>query len=545
MYMRTSVLVVVLVSLTLSWFVCSATIPDSLKHRIDSLKTLLNSPDVQERYAGEFGIAWELFDVDNPVAVHYARLAYRLALTMGDSNRIIHSGRIFGQLLRRVDELDSAVEVLGRVISYAERAENQAELAKMLNSLSVLYSYQGQVDKALIHSLNALKIRRDLNDSGAIAISLVNTGLAFYKMDNHAEALRYYDEALKFDIENKASLLTNMALARLAMGDSIGFIEHSREALVAAKPSTLDQTRMDWTFGYGFYYKEKHELDSAVKYYRACWLMAQRLHDKRMAIESRLGIAQCHQINQQYESALAVLDGLDKDLNNGRYLPLKLKYYDVISTAYEKTGSIKLALNYRNKHRVLNDSVVGLKMMNNAMMARLRFEEEQKVALLNKQSEIILLNEKVINRQRLLLLVTFLLGAVLLGFATMLYRFSQYQKGISADLDRKVFERTKDLHLSEMELVRRVGEQKILLELISTRMRSSVSTIRGLWNISMSRSFDRTAMEERFNNAVSDLLQVPRIVERATERRVIGDCSAEQFQPGNQLSLSLKVSTSL
>src|SRR5687768_9269765 len=98
----------------------SGTIPDSLKHRIDSLKTLLTSPNVEKRYAAEFGIAWELFDVDNLTAVEYAGLAYRSALLIGDSARVIHAGRIFGQLLRRVDELDSAVEVFSEVISYAE-----------------------------------------------------------------------------------------------------------------------------------------------------------------------------------------------------------------------------------------------------------------------------------------------------------------------------------------------------------------------------------------------------------------------------------------
>ena len=49
-----------------------ASIPDSLRHRLDSLKMFLNDPDIEVRQAAEFGIAWHLFDVENLIAVSYA-----------------------------------------------------------------------------------------------------------------------------------------------------------------------------------------------------------------------------------------------------------------------------------------------------------------------------------------------------------------------------------------------------------------------------------------------------------------------------------------
>jgi signal transduction histidine kinase len=323
------------------------------------------------------------------------------------------------------------------------------------------------------------------------------------------------------------------------MGDSAAFIRHSGEAMTAAKPTNIEQTRMECAYGYANYYSGQNQLHKAIEYFRDCLLISQRLQDTRMATESKLGIAKCFEISQQHDSALAVLKGLNNRLKEGQYLPLKLRYFDIVSNAYEKKGLIKLALMYRNRHRTLSDSVVGLAMMNNAMMARLKFDEEQTEIILNKQSEVIQLNARVIDRQQLLLIVSVILGVVLLGFAIALYRFSQYQKRISAELDRKVFERTRELQASGQELVKRLNEQRDLLDLISSRLRSTLATIRGLWSIVLTDSHDKGALDKCFNKAITDLLQVPEVVERTAQMKTKAEALTRQGQPDNQLLLSL------
>src|SRR5207244_273202 len=99
---------------------------------VDSLKTVISAADGRQKYQATFDVAYELFDVDNPEAVKYAEDAYRLSYSIGDSAEIAKSGRIFGQLLRRVDRLEESVEIFLKVLPIAERNQVVEEQKKIL-----------------------------------------------------------------------------------------------------------------------------------------------------------------------------------------------------------------------------------------------------------------------------------------------------------------------------------------------------------------------------------------------------------------------------
>jgi len=105
--MKVRVLTVVLLA-SFSGFAAKksfSAIPDSLKARIDSLQTVANVTQGLQKYEAEFKIAWDLFDIDNPIAVYHAGLAYEIAVAECDTIKIVRSGRLYGQLLRRTDKL--------------------------------------------------------------------------------------------------------------------------------------------------------------------------------------------------------------------------------------------------------------------------------------------------------------------------------------------------------------------------------------------------------------------------------------------------------
>ncbi|MBS1542013.1 MAG: hypothetical protein JST14_00125, partial [Bacteroidetes bacterium] len=55
------------------------------QRKIDSLKSMLTGTTDQKSYPLLWGLAYELYDVNNPEAVFYARRAHEVALQMGDS----------------------------------------------------------------------------------------------------------------------------------------------------------------------------------------------------------------------------------------------------------------------------------------------------------------------------------------------------------------------------------------------------------------------------------------------------------------------------
>src|SRR5688572_15899003 len=127
-------------------FICSmlagsgfSTVPDTLKQKIDSLIEVANSSQGLRKYKAEFQIAYDLFDIDNKVAAHHAAVAYEVALEEGDTAKTVRSGRLYGQLLRRISRLDDAIDIFLKLMPLSERMEDKTEQGKILNALAVAY----------------------------------------------------------------------------------------------------------------------------------------------------------------------------------------------------------------------------------------------------------------------------------------------------------------------------------------------------------------------------------------------------------------------
>ncbi len=71
--------------------------------KVDSLKQLLEQHTTTDKAEVLWGIAYELFDVDNAQALFYAERAYHDVWKRGDSLQIVKVGTTYRQLLRSPD----------------------------------------------------------------------------------------------------------------------------------------------------------------------------------------------------------------------------------------------------------------------------------------------------------------------------------------------------------------------------------------------------------------------------------------------------------
>jgi tetratricopeptide (TPR) repeat protein len=491
-----------------------STVPDSLKCRIDSLSELARSAEVNERYLGEFGIAWELYDIDNPVAARYAGKAYKSICEIADSARMLRTGRLFGQLLRRVDKLDSSSLILEGVLPVAVALKDSIEQAKIHNALSVVYTYQGRYDVTLINNLKALEIWRSLGDTAGAVRALENTGVTYYKMGNWSEAERYYQNALRFPrFYNSYPLLTNIALVKIMLGDTLAFREYNERALRETPLNVATTVCFNYSFSYGLHFMRLNKIDRANALFHEALNYAQQIDDFRLATETKFKIAECYARLGYHAASMKMLEGLENPLLSSSMDPLRLMYYHLLSEGFERRGQLKKALIYKRRYIALNDTVEGQMAMNKVLMARVKFDEERSNQALSQQAEVILLKEEVIARQELLIFMGTSLLMVLLVLGFVLIRFYRFQKQLSKDLDTRVLERTRELQLSERELISNLGQQHALMEMISGKVQASLATLRGIWMIRFSEhDYPR---ECEFEKAASELLQVSKIVGRS------------------------------
>jgi tetratricopeptide (TPR) repeat protein len=491
-----------------------STVPDSLKARIDSLVVLSHSFNVEERYAGEFGIAWELYDLDNPLAARYATKAYKSICEIADSARMLKAGRLLGQLLRRVDKPDSAVLMFKTVFPIAVALRDSIEQAKVINALSILYTYQGRYDLALVHNFKSIEIWKALDDTVGIALALENTGVTYYKMENWREAERYYLMALKFrNVYKSKYLFTNMALVKIYSGDTLGFRCLSEKALDQMAPDATPAVCVAYSYGYGLHYQSLRKYQQALVHFHEALSGARLINDFRFIADSRLRIAECYAQLGKYELSIKMIKGLEGPLVRSRVNPLRLDYYDLMANALERRGELKAAILYRRKFQALADTVNGQTIMNKVLMARVEIDEEQSRLALSQQASMISLNQQVINRQQIVIVLSISLLIVLLVLGLVLVRFYRFQKEISKDLDRRVLERTRELEYSEKLLTSNLGQQQELMEMISSKVLASIATIRGLCAIKQFESRDRVELE--LEKVATNLTQVPQIIHRS------------------------------
>jgi tetratricopeptide (TPR) repeat protein len=506
----------ILFTMVISWVPLEGwtTIPDSLKCRIDSLTALTHNPDVGARYSGEFGIAWELYDIDNPVAAHYAGKAYKSICEIGDSARMLRTGRLFGQLLRRVDKLDSALLILEHALPIAVALKDSIEQAKIHNAIAISYTFQGRYDMTLLNNLKALEIWRSLNDTLGIIVALDNTGVNYYKMGNWVEAERYYQAALDLQqFPTSFPVLTNLALVKIYLGDTLAFHALNERVLREMTPQVAASARVAYAFNTGLYFLLSKRYKLAIDHFHSALLGAELNDDFRKATESRFKIAECYARIGLHGEARKMIDGLEEQLVVNKMNDLRLDYYDLLSNALEKQGQFEKALVYKRKYIALKDTVDGQMAMNKVLMARVKYDEERSYQALSQQAEVISLKEQVITRQQLLIFVSTILLILLLVFGFVLIRFYRFQKQISKDLDSKVLERTRELELSESELTSHLGQQQALMEMISSRVQSSIATIRGLCAIKHFEAGDRLDLE--LEKVATNLMQVPQIIRRS------------------------------
>jgi len=90
---------------------------------------------------------------------------------------------------------------------------------------------------------------------------------------------------------------------------------------------------------------------------------------------------------------------------------------------------------------------------------------------------------------------------------------------MTSDLDRKVFERTRELQVSENALIRSLGEQRVMMDLVSRKVQASVASFRGLLHVNEVEPMDSSAVIERFEATATELLQVSMIVDRSNDIR--------------------------
>jgi signal transduction histidine kinase len=522
--------------------------------KVDSLQRLLSSKIGTDRCSILYSLAYELFDVDNIAALAYAEESFKFAYQLGDSLQIVKSGRITGQIQRRVDDLNGSIDLLTSILPIAKRNHFIEEEKKILNALAVTHTFRAEYDQALKYHFESLKIRESEGRKDEISIAFNNIGVVYYKLRNHRKALEYYLKCieLKKSINYTDDLdrnFINTGLCYNNLGDYSKARSYIRQGMEFCKNNCSDAILVEGEFGLGHsFFNEYRTLDehnsnvndldeslrNAEKHFSQSYSIAKTSANKRFQIENLIYLAQINTIRHKEEKSKVYLQEAESIAQANEYNQLLIEIYQEFSNVFTQTKNFEQASFYQNKYIRLKDSVYSEQLIENLAKVQTEFAERKNIATIAAK-------EQVIKQQRdlnfAIAIIALLAGLLIL----VLQRSNRTIKRVNAQLseakeviqeqnnlledknkylDKEVEAKTIDLERANQSLKQVNDELDNFIYKTSHDIRGPLASLKGMCNVALMDVTDPVALDylrkldntaERLNTILTRLLIINQI----------------------------------
>ncbi len=508
--------------------------------KIDSLREELRLRGDANRYKILWGLAYELFDVNKEEALDFARQAHAFALKTGrDSLQIVESGRLSGQLLRRMHKLDESIAMLEKIRPIAERNHLEAELARILNSLALGYTFRAEYDKALEYNFQSLVMREKKGTIRDIGIALSNIGLTYYKMGSYQLALEYNAQAQTACKEAGAKPeviqgLVNMGLCYIELGRSAEAQGSFEEALSLCSSDCRDETIMQAEFGLGNAYFQQENLVEANLHYRKSHALSISEGDSRYIIENLLKLAEIALIQRNLGIAREYLDLAEKMPEKNDYREILKAFYRREAEYYTAISDFKKASYYFQKVTEATDSIFSNEVIKNISRTQSQFAERENLAIIAAKDDVLALKEQSIKQQQSVTILLLVVVVLTTALVLVVYRNYRKIKIVNAELasakqiiedhnrflDHLVEQKTRELLDSNESLLKVNDELDNFIYKTSHDIRGPLASLKGMVNLAIMDVKDEKALgylgklditAEKLNMILTRLLIVNRI----------------------------------
>lgn len=454
--------------------------------KIDSLKFLLKEKSGLERCDVLYQLAYEYVDFDNQYGLKYATEAFKAAKENSDSLRIVKAGRIKSLVFRRLGKMDSALILSSEILPIAKRNNYLDELNQVLTGLANVYIFKAFYDKALICYFQALELRQMKGNKSEISITADNIGLVYYKMKDYDKALSYYKKSLQLKNEAKYKYDLDLLLINISLcyGYKNNFIEAKNfidQAFEVCGKNCSKYLQLQARFSLGIISLGSKDFLDAETQFLESYALAKMINNERLQFDNIVYLSQIYIRRNELVLAERYLSDAERLIASGTPYNLELiKVYNGLFKLYAKSGNFEKVARYQQKYIQLKDSIYSEELTRNLTKVEAEYLERENKAKIDAQSKILALDEKVIVRQRFLNLFIGIVAVLLIVLAFVLVRSNRRKRMVNQILEQKVKERTTELEINSSVLQRSLEERNVQLQKISTDIKNSLATIKGL-----------------------------------------------------------------
>ena len=399
------------------------------RHKIDSLRSVLESVDGQKRANVLNQLSWEYRNLNSDSCLYFANAANQHSHQISYTDGIIQSLNYLGIAYRNKSEYSKAFEYFMEALKSAENVENLEQIGYSNINIGNIYIYQTNYEGAINYFERALESAISLDDKNMMAYCFLNLGRTYARMEDFIKAEDYYLKTrnIRHELGDLQGLITSAVdLAQLFMleGDRDKALKYFFISLEDIK-KVNNQGALAFSLNHiSIIYRDKGEYDLATKY----------------AKESM---------------SVAIMHGLKND---------ERKAMENLSLINELQGNYKEALSYFKGHIDKRDSIFNEENTRTIESLKSQYEAEKLEAKNEFEKAIQASRQKFINT---VFVVSFALLAII---AIVLFRSAQLRKR----LNRKI-QSQKDQVERDKILIERQSKKLEELDFAKSRFFSNIS----------------------------------------------------------------------
>lgn len=458
-----------------------------LAQRVDSLKALLETSDIQKLCLVKFQIGYELVDTNPTEALHFAEESIKCFNQLKDTLQLVRGFQLKATAFRRINEIDSSNNTIKAILPLARKKNYRAELQDLLHGLALGLLYKAQFDEALKYNFEALEIRRSFGTQRQIGYTLSNIGLVYYKLADYRRALEYFIQALKqlrADPDGNKTIekiMTNIALSYAYLGDIKQAEEYIREIYGQCGQHCSTEDLEHMAFCKGIISLARGDTTMAKKDFYESYTLAIADGQERLQLDNIIYLSRIYIGSNSLVEAEHYLRMAEKLILGGVPYTMELmNVYGQFAELYERKGDYKRVAEFQRRHMALKDSIYDDEVTTSLMRIEVAHIEREKNAKIETQLKLLRLKETIMSRQRMITILSSITVVLLIGFVIMLSRIIRDKKVRNEDLEARVRSRTIELERLVEQSKKWLDERRLWMQKILYSVNHTAKTIEGL-----------------------------------------------------------------
>ncbi len=331
----------------------------------------------------------------NEEAMHYAKSALDGAVKSNNELLQANAYRILGIVYTNKGKYDKAIShyQLAQSIYVSLPKIDTLNLARTLNNIGLLYSYQGYVFISLEYFHNALQLRRAIGDNIGISNSITNIGRIRSNIRDYDSARYYFRQAYEIrrrenDLYATTASLTDIGESHRKSGNSDSALHYYWKAYELASSNHVNYNASFALSAISNIYSDRRQYDDALRYAIASNSLAigtsnwQHVRSLNSLAQAYIGLRRLKDAKKTLEQAKRI-----GDISQTRMelLTTYLLFYKLDSVA----GNYNSALKWLNMHWNLKDSINTANSVNQSIelkyIQELKDKQEAQVQLSKEQ----------------------------------------------------------------------------------------------------------------------------------------------------------------